>query len=148
MLYKSYIVYWSEMDLVYVDWREVNLVKVRKVCMCNICVMLVKKKYYNFFYRIYDFIFYKIFVVVFFKKWKKVIYLGFFVFLFVLVFLFLFMLSENEVFRCLSKCDKIVIILRLMVENFVYDGVSFKKEIFFFDMLMWRLMVWLYGICI
>lgn len=104
-----------------------------------------KKKYYNFFYRIYDFIFYKIFVVVFFKKWKKVIYLGFFVFLFVLVFLFLFMLSENEVFRCLSKCDKIVIIWRLIVENFVYDGVSFKKESFFFwyvDVKVDGLIIW------
>lgn len=55
-------------------------------------------------------------------------------------------------FKCLSECDKIVIILRLMFENFGYDDVSFKKESFFFwydDVIgMLRLMVWLYGICI
>ena len=58
------------------------------------------------------------------------------VFLFALVFLFLLMSSENEVLRCLSKCDKTAITLRSMVENFAYDGASFKKESFFSDMSM------------
>lgn len=132
LLYKSYIVHWSEMYLVHVDWREANLVKARKVCMCNTCAMLVKKKYYNLFYRTYDFIPHKIFAAVSFKKRKKVTYLGFSVFLFALVFLFLLMSSENEVLRCLSKCDKTAITWRSIVENFAYDGASFKKESFFF----------------
>lgn len=104
-----------------------------------------KKKYYNLFYRTYDFIPHKIFAAVSFKKRKKVTYLGFSVFLFALVFLFLLMSSENEVLRCLSKCDKTAITLRSMVENFAYDGASFKKEIFFSDMSMWRPMAWSHG---
>lgn len=91
-----------------------------------------KKKYYNLFYRTYDFIPHKIFAAVSFKKRKKVTYLGFSVFLFALVFLFLLMSSENEVLRCLSKCDKTAITWRSIVENFAYDGASFKKESFFF----------------